>query len=135
MTGADQPPKKLQDLAAWHPPRPIQDQADYDNAIEAVAALIAVPRPTRPQRDYLETLTILVEAYEKKHHAINTSKVRGLDAMKFLLDENDMTGSDLGRLLGKRQIGWAILNGKRELSKAHIRKLADRFKVDPGLFL
>jgi antitoxin component HigA of HigAB toxin-antitoxin module len=28
-----------------------------------------------------------------------------------------------------------VLNGKRELSKAHIRRLADYFKVDPGLFL
>ena len=28
-----------------------------------------------------------------------------------------------------------IVNGKRQLSKAHIRVLAERFRVDPGLFL
>ena len=28
-----------------------------------------------------------------------------------------------------------ILRGERELSKAHLRKLAERFKVDAGLFL
>jgi antitoxin component HigA of HigAB toxin-antitoxin module len=28
-----------------------------------------------------------------------------------------------------------ILNGKRELSKSHIRLLADRFKVSPALFI
>ena len=27
-----------------------------------------------------------------------------------------------------------VINGKRELSKSHIRKLSARFRVDPGLF-
>ncbi len=46
-----------------------------------------------------------------------------------------MSASDLGRLLGARPLGSAILRRERQLSKANILKLADHFRVDPGLFL
>ncbi len=46
-----------------------------------------------------------------------------------------MNVSDLGKVLGNKTAASLVLSGKRELSKAHIRKLAARFKVDPGLFL
>jgi antitoxin component HigA of HigAB toxin-antitoxin module len=49
--------------------------------------------------------------------------------------EYGMTASDLGRLLGNRALGAAILSGRRSLSKAHIKKLAGHFKVEPGLLL
>jgi hypothetical protein len=41
----------------------------------------------------------------------------------------------LGALLGNRSLGSKILRGERELSKTHLRILADRFKVEAGLFL
>jgi antitoxin component HigA of HigAB toxin-antitoxin module len=51
------------------------------------------------------------------------------------LEQNDMTASDLGKLLGNRSLGSKILRGERELSKQHFRILTERFKVDAGLFL
>ena len=42
---------------------------------------------------------------------------------------------DLGRLLGNRTLGAAILSGKRGLSKLHVKTLAARFKVAPEAFL
>ncbi len=47
-----------------------------------------------------------------------------------------MNGNDLGELLGSgKGMASLILNGKRELSKANIRVLADRFKVSAAAFL
>jgi antitoxin component HigA of HigAB toxin-antitoxin module len=51
-----------------------------------------------------------------------------------MLKEQGMGGSDLGRLLGNRPLGSAILRGERQLSKAHIRILAEHFKVSTDLF-
>jgi HTH-type transcriptional regulator/antitoxin HigA len=78
---------------------------------------------------------VLIGAYEDVHHAIDTSGIRGLDMLKYFLEQNDMTASDLGVLLGNRSLGSKILRGERELSKAHLRILAKRFKVDAGIFL
>jgi antitoxin component HigA of HigAB toxin-antitoxin module len=97
--------------------------------------LTSVPRLTAGQAEYLETLTILFEAYEAEHERIETSHLSPRDVLRFLLESNGMNGSDLGRLLGNRELGPKILSGSRQLSKAHIRKLADRFNVDAGLFL
>ena len=46
-----------------------------------------------------------------------------------------MSVSDLGRLLGQRELGSKILRGDRELSKAHIRTLANHFRVTAAMFI
>ena len=47
-----------------------------------------------------ETLVQLVRAYEAEHHAIDTTGLTGLDSLKHLLEENQMSASDLARPLG-----------------------------------
>ena len=126
---------RFTDLVALLPPHVIRDEADYDNVIEFMDKLLARPKLTKGQSDFFETWSVLIGAYEDEHYAIDTSKYSGLDALKYLLEQNSMTASDLGVLLGNRSLGSKILRGERELSKAHLRILADRFKVDAGLFL
>lgn len=46
-----------------------------------------------------------------------------------------MTVTALGELLGGKSVASEVLHGKRSLSKSHILKLADRFKLDAGAFL
>ena len=56
--------------------------------------------------------------------------------MKHLVLENGMTAADLSRLLGTdRSLGVRILNGERNLTIEHIKKLAARFQVPAELFL
>ena len=55
--------------------------------------------------------------------------------IRSLLKERGMSASDLGRLLGDRSLGHRVLTGERELSKAHIRVLADHFSLDPAVLL
>ena len=127
-------PKTFAGLCRLHLPRPVHNETDYDNAIEMLDSLVGF-KLNKEQLDYVEVLTTLVGAYEDEHHAIDTSDFSGLDSLKYLLEQNNMTASDLGNLLGNRSLGSKILRGERELSKAHLRILADRFKVDAGLFL
>jgi HTH-type transcriptional regulator / antitoxin HigA len=127
-------PKTYAELVAALPPRPIHDAADLANASEMIDRLAGFDL-NADQEDYLEALSTFVEAYEAQRFPIDDSRISPLDALKALLAEHGMTASDLGRLLGNRTLGAAILSGRRNLSKAHIKKLADRFKVEPGLFL
>ena len=129
----DDPPKGYEELVEWFLPRPVQDNVDYENTMEAIDELMVLRRPTKGQRDYLKMLATLVEAYERPYDFNTLSDP--IEILEFLLKENDMSGSDLGRLLGSRQLGPAILRGARNLSKTHIKKLATHFKVDAGLFI
>jgi HTH-type transcriptional regulator/antitoxin HigA len=127
-------PKTFDELNRVLPLRPIHDDVDLANAQEIMDVLVVVAKPTRDQADYLESLTTLVESYESRDR-IETNDVNPVEALKALLEANEMSGSDLGRILGNRELGPAILRGDRQLSKAHIVKLCARFKVGPQLFL
>jgi len=128
-------PKTSSGLIGMWIPRPIRDEVDLDNATEIVDRLSVLAEPTPDQADYLEVLATLIEAYERQHHEIDVSHLGPIDALRFLMDEHGMTASDLGRLLGSRQLGSAILRGRRNLSKAHVKTLAEHFHVNPGVFL
>jgi HTH-type transcriptional regulator/antitoxin HigA len=127
-------PKTFSGLCRMFAPRPIRDETDYDNAIEMLDSLVGF-KLNEDQLDYVEVMSTLVGAYEDVYYPIDTSDARGLDMLKFLLEQNGMTASDLGVLLGNRSLGSKILRGERELSKAHLRILSKRFKVDAGIFL
>ena len=121
-------------LNALHALRPISDKVDFDNAQEVSDQLAVLDRRTRDQDDYLETLSLLIERYELEHAAINTAGLDPVETLRYLMDAHGMTASDLGRVLGERSLGAAVLRGDRQLSKAHIRALCAHFGVGPELF-
>jgi HTH-type transcriptional regulator/antitoxin HigA len=128
-------PTRFEDLVRLYPPRAIHDEVEYDNAQEIIDRLTDLAHPTRGQLEYLDTLSVLVEAYEEEHHAIDASDLSAVDLLRSLMEEHGMNTSDLGRLLGDRSLGPRILNGQRDLSKAHILKLATHFGISPSLLL
>jgi HTH-type transcriptional regulator/antitoxin HigA len=119
------------------PLRPLRSDRDYDAAVSVLDTLAVRPEGslTSGEQDYLDTLTMLVEAYDREHYEMDTETRDPLNMLKYLMQENGMTQADLGRLLGNRALASLILHGHRQLSKSHIRKLAEHFKVSPALFL
>ena len=129
-------PRQFEALVAWMPPQAIRDDVQHANTVDVIDRLMALARPSKGQKVYLETLVQLVEAYESKHHAIKTSDISGLDSLKHLLQESQMNASDLARLLKVHpSLGSKILKGERSLTIDHLRKLAAHFKVSMQLFL
>ena len=128
-------PTTFRDLVHMFPPRVLRDRVDYENTQEMIDRLTSLPKLTPGQDDYLDTLGTLLHAYETEQFSINTSDVDPLDSLRGLMREHSMNASDLGRVLGHRELGTAILHGRRQLSKANILKLARHFSVSPGLFL
>ena len=127
-------PKTYSGLVALHMPRPIHDRVAYDNAVEIVQAL-AGHKLNHDQDDYLALMAKLVEDYESENVA-EPKPVKGIEALKFLLEENELTADDLAEILGvNRSIAYRILKGARNLTTDHIKKLAARFAVSSDLFL
>lgn len=116
-------------------PRPLRDAADYDNTVEISDALALWQDNFSPdQRDYFDLLCTLIEEYDAGQ--VNWPKVKGRDVLQHLLDEHNLAAADLSRILGgSRNLGAMILRGDRNLTVAHIRKLAAHFKLGPEVFL
>ena len=129
-------PTRINSLIEIVRPIAIQNESQMETMIEMVDSLMALRKPTKEQATYLETLVQLIEAYEAKHHAIETDDLTGVEMVRYLLEENDMNASDLSRLLEMHvSMGSKILNGDRSLTVEHIAKLSFRFKVKPDVFI
>ena len=129
-------PGRFEDLVKLMPPQALMDNVHYENTVEMIDHLMVSGKLTKGQELYMETLVQLVQAYEAQHHAIDTAGLSGIDALRQLLAANDMNASDLARLLEVHaSMGSKILKSERSLTVEHLRKLADRFKVRPELFM
>ena len=129
-------PGRFEDLIGLMAPQALMDDVHYENMIEMIDRVMAAGKLTKGQELYMETLVQLVQAYEAHHHIIDTTDLSGVDALRWLLAENNMSASDLARLLGVHvSMGSKILKGERSLTIEHLRILAGRFKVRPGLFM
>ncbi len=127
-------PKSYDALIALFPLRPLHDEVDYDNALEIAGLLVGRVDLSDDQSDYLDVLADIIQKYESRHHAMKGGG-SPLQRLGRMLEEQGMNASDLGRLLGNRALGSAILRGQRQLSKTHIRLLSDHFKVGADLFI
>jgi HTH-type transcriptional regulator / antitoxin HigA len=121
-------------LIAMFPLRPIHDKVDLENATE-IADAMAGHDLSADQEDYFDVLTTLIDQYERAHMPGPAQRHDPMGNLRFLMEQHAMSASDLGRLLGQRELGSKILRGDRELSKTHIRALADHFHVDAGIFV
>jgi HTH-type transcriptional regulator/antitoxin HigA len=128
-------PKTYRELCQLYLPRPIHDHNEDGAATEMMNALAVFPKLNADQQDYLDALTEFVDGYDKAK-PVRWPKIKGLDVLKHLMTEHDMSGADLSRILGgSRNLGAMILRGDRNLTVAHIRKLAAHFKVSPEVFI
>ncbi len=130
----DDIPESYAELVGLFMPRPLHDDVDYRNALAVLDAMAGFEM-NADQEDYFEAIATFVEKYEAQHHAIDDAKLSPVELVRSLLAEHEMTESDLGRLFGDRSLGHRILSGERELSKAHIRILAEHFSLSPAAFL
>ena len=113
-------------------PRTITSEVQNDHYTEVLYNLERRGHLSAAEEKYAELLTILIEAYEEKHHPI-----RGLspgEVLTELMAANNLKQKDLAPLFGSESIVSEVLHGKREMNKQHIAKLSQRFNVSPALF-
>lgn len=123
------------DLVRQFPLRPIRTAGEMRLAQELLDRYVGRDDLTPGQRDYVAALAHFAGDYERDEVAAQLRRLKPVDLLKHLMQENAMKTTDLGAVLGSRGLASEVLNGKRGLSKTLIGKLARRFNVDPALFL
>jgi HTH-type transcriptional regulator/antitoxin HigA len=111
---------------------PITTRAQYDKAMQVAAALASLSRLPASAAQYLEILARNIEVYERGRFSGEHDPIENL---RFLLSENGLSASDLGRILGHRELGSKVLKRQRQLTVSHIRKLSAYFRVSPATFV
>lgn len=108
--------------------RPIKNNGQYESALERVYALMQKNlKPDSKESDELEILSILIKEYENEHYPV--PKPNPVEAIKFRLEQMNMSEAQLSRILGYRSRKSEILSGKRKLNLAMIRKLTEKLNI------
>ena len=58
-----------------------------------------------------------------------------MQGLRVLMESRGLRQRDLIPVFGSSSVASDVLNGKRSLSKTHVRKLAEFFHVPAGLFI
>ena len=102
--------------------RPIKNKKQYEAALERVYNLMQQKlKPGSDLADELEVTSILIKEYENKHYPME--KPEPLEAIKFRLEQMNLSETELGQILGHRSRKSEILSGKRKLNLSMIRQL------------
>jgi HTH-type transcriptional regulator / antitoxin HigA len=112
----------------------IETEQDYNRSIEQLHSLIDAigTNEQHPLYSLLDTLGILIQAYEEEH--IDIPDVSGIEVLKYLMEEHSLSQSDLPEV-GSQGVVSEILTGKRELNLRQIKALSQRFHVSPAVFI
>ena len=123
--------RKLLDVTL---PVVIRTEAEYRRLLDAAAALMEKPEDemSEEQGRLLELLSILVDEFENRAHPLPKAEPHKM--LAYLLEEKNMKPSDLWTVLPKSRVS-EILNGKRGISKAQARQLAELLRVPVDLFV
>jgi HTH-type transcriptional regulator / antitoxin HigA len=109
-------------------------EREYDAAVARLDELVDEigDNPKDPRYRLIETLSVLIDAYDREHHKV--PNVSGSELMAFLMEQHDLSQNDLPEV-GTQGVVSEILRGKRQLNVRQITALAERFGVSPAAFL
>ena len=112
--------------------KPIRSRRDYETALKEVDRLWGAKAGTR-DGDRLDVLATLIDAYETEHYPMDPPDP--IEAIKFRMEQQGLTRRDLEELIGTRTRIAEILNRKRGLSIAMIRRLHERLGISAEVLI
>jgi HTH-type transcriptional regulator / antitoxin HigA len=100
--------------------KPIRSAQDHEAALAEVEKLWGA-RVGTPEGDRLDVLATLIEAYEAAHFELDPPDP--IEAIKFRMEQQGLTRKELEAIIGSRGRISEVLDRKRGLSIAMIRRL------------
>jgi HTH-type transcriptional regulator/antitoxin HigA len=112
--------------------KPIRTRKDHEAALKKIERLWGAKAGT-PEGDRLDLLATLVDAYEAAQFPIDPPDP--IEAIKFRMEQQGLTRKDLEPLIGTRTRVAEVLNGRRNLSIATIRRLHQRLGISAEVLI
>jgi HTH-type transcriptional regulator/antitoxin HigA len=115
-------------------PRVVKTQAENERIIAELERLDTRGRPLTPEEENLaDLMTLLIRQFEESRYPLGHPEP--IEALRVLMEDRGIRQRDLIPVFGSSSVVSDVLNGKRSISKAHARKLAEHFHVPVSLFI
>jgi HTH-type transcriptional regulator/antitoxin HigA len=119
-------------LAVLDDLRPLRTEEDYHAALRQVEALWGSASGT-PEGDRLDILATLIDAYEAVH--VRMDPPDPIAAIEFRMEQLGLRPADLADMLGSSARAVDILDRKRGLTLAMIRRLHERLGISADVLI
>ena len=114
----------------------IKSKVQYSKYLSKIEELMeSDPAANSPDGQLLETLTVLIEDYEKKQGWEIPRTVSPIEVIKNRMDALNLKQTDLAKVIGDKTIVSRILNGSRKLTYSMIMPLSNLLRVPPEFLL
>ena len=115
-------------------PHVIHNDEELEVYTKALFSLTSIDHPNTAQAEAIELLSLLVERYESQRYPIPAADP--VTVLRFLMDQNGLSQRDIVQDFGgSESLVSMIMNGQRNLTVDHIRKLSARFHVSASVFI
>lgn len=112
--------------------KPIRTETAYNEALAEIERLWGA-RTGTPEGDRLDILATLIDAYENEHYPMDPPDP--IEAIKFRMEQQELTRKDLEGMLGSRTRVAEVLNRQRGLSINMIRRLHERLGISAEVLI
>ena len=114
-------------------PHVIRTEAEYERFTNELMRLDDLDGPTREQEELAGLLTVLIDEYEGRRYPIK--KASPQQTLQHLMEARGLKQKDLRKVFGSKGITSEVFHGKRSISKAQAKKLAEFFHVGVEVFI
>ena len=112
----------------------IETEKEYAGTLKKIEQLMDQgPNRTAEESVLLALLVSLVQSYEEEHYAIGSPSP--VELLRYLMEKRGLKQADLVPVFGSSGYVSDVVNGRRGISKAHARGLAEFFHVSADLFI
>ena len=126
-------PNDYAQLLVKYQPKVIETEAENDRAIELAQELEHKADRSLEEDAILELLVTLIGKFEDENYPIPEGTPHSM--LLHLMEESGIKQENLVGVIGSRGVVSEVVNGKRGISKAQAKALAEFFSVDVGLFI
>jgi len=114
-------------------PRVITTNAEYERALSEIEILMDRGERRSTEEDAaLELMVRLVKDYESEHYALTEPAPH--EMLAYLMEQRSLKQADLIPIFKSSGYVSDVVNGKRAISRAHAKQLAEFFKVSTAVF-
>jgi HTH-type transcriptional regulator / antitoxin HigA len=127
-------PQKYGKLLARVRPTVIRTEEENERVLALVERLMAKGEDLTPEEgELLRLLGKLIADFEEKFYHLDEAQPH--EVLKELMDARGLKQTDLAQLFGSKGRASEVINGKRAISKAQAKALADLLHVSAELFI
>ena len=112
--------------------KPIKTEIDYKSALQRIEILWGAKKDSS-EGDELDLLATLVETWEMKNYPVLPPDP--VDAIKFRMEQMNLTPSDIGKIIGSRSRVSEILKRKRKITLKMAKALHEKLMIPAETFL